>query len=176
MEEGISVFRPEGGLDIYNQTQRTRRVVPGSSFHAVARADEIFVICFSRSDTIEKRAKFGNVCVVVDSIPKLCDRIQDALPSTATFFAHRVDYYDPAIGGTPTYALPDLIATSKHRSYKWQDEHRIVFSFTDSLGFEKVDYKLLTGAGTPPPPRTTPHPEYHLQTRDLQDFCRVHEL
>jgi hypothetical protein len=49
--EGMSVFRPAGGLDISNQTQRLPFVEPDSAFESEVKAGEIFVCCLSRSIT-----------------------------------------------------------------------------------------------------------------------------
>jgi hypothetical protein len=38
-----------------------------------------------------------------------------------------------------------MIATSKLDRYAWQDEYRLIFSFTDALSFEKVNTRLVRG-------------------------------
>ena len=171
--EGNAIFRPEPGLLIHKESQAHSILVPDSSFESIVKGDEIFVLCFTRGQTEERRGKFGGACVQIVRFPKLCARIQAALPTSADFYARRVTYYDPAEGGSPRWALPDLIATSKIAKYRWQDEFRILFSLTDSLGFEKAQYQIVTGVPKSPPPRNTPYPEHRMRTRDLHDICRL---
>jgi hypothetical protein len=67
------------------------------------------------------------------------------LPPTATFREQRLENYQESGGGNPRWALPDMIATSKLDRYAWQDEYRLIFSFTDALSFEKVNTRLVRG-------------------------------
>jgi hypothetical protein len=173
--EGTSTFRPEGGLEIHNQTQRTHFTLP-MAFESSVKASEIFVYCVSQtfSDAIAK--KFGAVaCVEIKKIGALCSRIQSALPATATFKAAKIDYYPQTQGGNPRWALPDNIATSKLDCWLSQDEYRFVFSLTDALGFEKVELRL-TDRKNRPAPRAEEHLTHLLETRPLRDICILHDL
>ncbi len=80
----------------------------------------------------------GSWGVEIQRVPTLCERIKRVLPANATFHARRVDYYDEGEGPGARWALPEQIATSKFKSYGWQDEFRIMFCLTDALGFEKA--------------------------------------
>ena len=118
--EGTAVFRPEGGLIGYNHTQGKSFVLPHHSFESSANQEEIFVFCTSRSLSEELRIKFeAAVCVEILRIGAFCHRIKAALPSSATFSAGCVQYYKETEGGSPRWALPDMIATSKLDDYSW---------------------------------------------------------
>lgn len=171
--EGTSKFRPVEGLTIYNQTRQTTSVVP-FAFESSANAREIFVYCVSRTFGMDVARQFNAVaCVEITNIPALCGRIKKALPSTATFKAGRVEYYPETQGGTPRWALPDMIALSKLDKWASQNEYRFVFSLTDALDFEKVQCQL-TSRKT----RRDPNPEEHIcyplnigSLRDIAVLC-----
>jgi hypothetical protein len=174
--EGTAVFRPAGGLVINNHTQGKTFNLPGYAFESTANQEEIFVFCTSRSHNDELRKRFeAVVCVEISRIPTFCERIRKALPANATLRAGRIEYYDQTEGANPRWALPDLIAMSKLKSYEWQNEFRLVFCFTDALGFEKGALRLVKGdireAAKP-----TEHHEYLLKARSLRDICRLHEF
>jgi hypothetical protein len=174
-KEGTSVFRPEGGL-ITNHTQGTAFTMPGFAFEATAKQDEIFAFCVSRSLTDELRAKLKAVaCVEILRVQTLCERMRKALPANATFQAKRVEYYDQSDAPNPRWALPDRIAVSKFKDFKWQNEFRFVFCCTDAFGFEKGDYRLVKGdaRGAPKPAE---HHNHLLTTQSLHDICRLHEF
>jgi hypothetical protein len=172
--EGTSTFRPEGGLDIHNQTQGTRFILP-MAFESSVKASEIFVYCVSQtfSDAIAK--EFGAVaCVEITKIAALCSRIESVLPTKATFKAGKVDYYPQIQGGNPRWALPDNIATSKLDCWASQNEYRFVFSLTDALGFENVELRLIDRKNTAPKPEE--HSTYLLEARPLNDICILHDF
>jgi len=137
--EGNAVFRPGSGLRVNNHTQGTTFTLPGFAFESTANQEEILVFCVSRSLTEELHRRFEALaCVEIQRVPTLCERIKRVLPANATFHARRVDYYDEGEGPGARWALPEQIATSKFKSYGWQDEFRIMFCLTDALGFEKA--------------------------------------
>jgi hypothetical protein len=176
VNEGKSIFRPHGGIVINNLTQGTTFTLPRHIFTSVAKLDEIFVFCMSRSQSDERRDKFSAVaCVEILQIRELCERIEAALPQEATFRGQRVDYYRETESGNPRWALPDRIATSKLDTYAWQHEYRLIFCLTDALKFENVDLRLVSdnteSARQPSNPR-----EYRVNTQNLRDICRVHSL
>jgi hypothetical protein len=45
--EGVSIFRPEGGLVVHNQTQGTTFTLPDHALETVVKQSEIFVFCAS---------------------------------------------------------------------------------------------------------------------------------
>ena len=174
--EGNAVFRPTGGLLITNQTQGTQFTLPDFAFESTANQEEIFVFCASRSLTDELRRRFeAAVCVEILKISTLCERIKRALPANATFFARRVDYYDQSDGPGARWALPDLIATSKFKSYQWQNEFRIIFCQTDALGFEKGATRLVRGVAKEAP-KSAEHRMCLVKAGSLRDICRLHEF
>jgi hypothetical protein len=182
--EGTAIFRPEGGLIINNQTQGKTFTLPRHAFESAANQEEIFVFCASRSLTDELRIKFeAVVCVEILKIRTFCERIEAALPPKATFpgrpgqtrIGQRVEYYQETEGGSPRWALPDKIATSKLDSYAWQDEYRLVFCLTDALGFEKADLRLVQDHAREAP-KPAEHHEYPVRARSLRDICRLHEF
>jgi hypothetical protein len=183
--EGIAIMRPVAGLEVTNQTQHTKFIMPDSAFESVANAGEIFVYCLSKSDTEDQREKFRAVaCVEIFNTKAFCRRVQAALPRRATFpgrpghqkIGQHVEYYKVTAGVTPRWALPDLIAASKLHSYGWQDEFRLVFSLTDALAFEKVSVRVVQG-----PSRRIANPAdhhfYDLQlATSLRDIAVFHKL
>ena len=173
--EGTARFRPIGGLIINNQTQGTTFTLPGHPFESVARQDEIFVFCASKSRNDKRRERFEAVaCVEVREIKVFCERIKAALPTSATFYGRRVDYYLDTDEGNPRWALPENIATSKLNTYAWQDEYRLVFSLTNALTFENVNLRLVADSA-PRPPKESDHPKYLVEARSLGDICQLHE-
>ena len=121
--EGTSIYRPEGGLIVNNQTQGTTFTLPGHALESAAKQQEIFIFCVSKSLTDELRERFKAVaCVEILNIGAFCNRIETALlPSKATFpgppdrkrIGQHVEYYQETEAGNPRWALPDMIATSK---------------------------------------------------------------
>jgi hypothetical protein len=174
--EGVSRYRPPYGLVGYNHTQGRSFTLPNHGFESSARAQEIFVFCVSTVFGETLRARFDAVtCVEILKIREFCDRIRAALPTTATFFARRVQYCKPTDLPEARWALPDLIATSKFDDYSWQSEYRFVFSLTDALGFEKVT-TVLRSDHTMPDANAMAHSDYPLKTRSLGDICRLREF
>ena len=171
--EGNSVYRPTEGLELHNLTENRKSVAPHTSFEATARQDEIFVFCVSRVLSDELREKFGRSCVEIRKIATFIARLQNALPSTATFIPRRVKYYDETEGPDARYALPDLIATSKFKTYKWQEEYRFLYCLTDALEFENASYQLVIGPKPAPPAKRNEYPHQLVKTRDLRDICHM---
>ena len=92
--EGISIYRPEGGLLINNHTQGKSFTIPDAAFEVVTNQEEIFVYCLSRSLTDGLRERFESVaCVEILKPPNFCERIKKALQAEAIFVAGRVEYY-----------------------------------------------------------------------------------
>jgi hypothetical protein len=174
--EGNSIYKPAEGLLVANQTQGREFTMPGYAFEATANQEEIFVFCTSRLLSDELRRRFeATLCVEILRIPTFCERVRRALPAEANWYAGKVDYYDEREGPGPRWALPDLIARSKRKSYEWQHEYRFVFSLTDALGFEKGTFRLAKGeAGQRPNP--SEHHNHLAQARSLRDICRLHEF
>jgi hypothetical protein len=174
--EGTSIYRPEGGLVINNYTQGKTFTLPGSAFVSATNHDEIMVFCASRSLSDKLRDRFGAVvCVEILKVQAFCSRVAAALPATATFYARRVEYYQPTADCNPRWALPDKVATSKLDSYAWQQEVRLLFSRTEALNFEKVTTRVVIGEGSEIP-KASDHRSELLQTRNLRDICLIHEL
>ncbi len=174
--EGVSNFRPPLGLVGYNHTRGRSFALPDHAFESSASANEIFVFCVSTMFGETLRAGFDAVtCVEILKIREFCDRIRAALPTTATFFARRVQYYKPTDLPEARWALPDLIATSKFDDYSWQSEYRFVFSLTDALGFEKVT-TVLRSDHAMPDANAMEHPTYSVKTDSLRDICRLREF
>ena len=183
--EGTSIFRPEGGLIVNNLTKGTTFTLPRHSFESAAKQEEIFIFCLSRSLTDELRERFKAVaCVEILNISSFCNRIETALlPFKPTFpgrpgrkrIGQRVEYYKETEAGSPRWALPDMIASSKLDNYAWQDEFRLVFSLTEALEFENVATCLKQGNGRKPR-IPTEHHCYALSVGSIHDICRLHEF
>jgi hypothetical protein len=178
--EGTAIYRPEGGLVINNITQGKTFISPGSAFESRANPEEIFVFCTSRvlSDELAARLEM-KTCVEIMKIQTFCTRIRNGLrarPGTI-LRSGRVEYYEETEGGSPRWALPDMIALSKLKEkYEWQHEYRVLFCSTDALGFEKSSQRLVWGEAKKEAPKPTEHHEYLVKARSLQDICRLHEF
>jgi hypothetical protein len=174
--EGVSIFRPEGGLIINNLTQGKTVVLPNHTFESTANQDEIFVFCASRSLNDELRERFkAMVCVEILNIKAFCERVKGALPAAANFWGQEVEYYDHAEGGNPRWALPEKIAVSKLRSYAWQREYRLVFCLTNAMDFENVKLQLITDNFREISKRAE-YPKYAVCVNTLSDISRLHEF
>jgi hypothetical protein len=109
--EGNSVYRPESGLLITNQTQGNTFTLPGFAFESTVKQEEVLVFCVSRSLTDELRMRFKAVAwVEILKIQTLYERIRKALPLDATFRAGRVEYYDPNEAPNPRWTLARLVS------------------------------------------------------------------
>ena len=182
-DEGVSTFRPEGGLAVNNLTQGKTFTLPGYALESTTKQEEIFVYCLSRSFADELRERFGAAaCVEILDIPKFCGRIESSLPPEATFPGRpgrtrvgvRVEYYRESDDCNPRWALPDVIATSKSELYAWQDEFRLVFSLTNALGFEKVNMRVTRGRTFKEPASAEHRPCLVKVSGGLGDICRLH--
>jgi len=181
----VSIFRPEGGLIMHNETQGTTLTLPGHGLETVVKQDEIFVFCVSRSLTDELRERFNAVaCVEISNIGAFCDRVTAALPSGAKFpgppgrerIGQRVEYYYESGDCNPRWALPDVIATSKRETYAWQDEFRLVFSLSDALDFEKIVGRIVPPGSPRPPQNPDEHHSYGVTTQGCGKICRLHDF
>lgn len=179
--EGRSVYKPEGGLPLTNQTQRVHSVQPDTSFESDVKAAEIFVHCLSKADTPRIREAFNAVCCVeITNVPAFLRRVEKAL-SAASFggkpgrehIGHPVEYYAPDSPPGPRWACPDLIACAKFDFYAWQHEYRLTFSFTDALRFENVKLTLVKGK----PSRVVDRSHHHIHevvVAPLRDIALLH--
>ena len=175
-KEGNLVFGPPEGLLVSNQTQATTGALPGFRMESRTKQAEIFVLCASRYFSEELRNRFGAVvCVEILKIAAFCRRIEQALPQNGTFFAGKVIYYDPSQGPEERWALPDLIARSKFKSYEWQHEYRFLLSLTDALEFENATYRLIRG-DFKEAPKPEEHLEFRVHAKNLRDICRLREF
>lgn len=174
--EGTSIFRPDGGLIINNETQGKTIKLPDHAFTSAANPEEIFVFSTSRSPSDRLREDLKAVaCVEIMKVGSFCGRIKAALPPNATFRGRRVVYYHESESCNPRWALPEEIAVSKLDSFAWQDEYRFIFCLTDAFGFEKVALRFVhdKASSTPNP---TEHHAYVVEARSLRDICRLHEF
>ena len=172
--EGTSKFLPEGGLVVHNETQGTTGIVP-MAFESSVQAPDIFVCCLSRTLSAEIGRSLNAVaCVEVTKIATLCSRCEAALPPAATFKARAVEYYLQAQGGSPRWALPGEIATSKLERWAYQNEYRLVFSLSDALGFQNVELRLIERKNRPPA-KPEEHHSRLLTVHSLRDICVWHD-
>lgn len=172
--EGTSVFRPDGGLEITKQ-DGTKFTLQGS-FESTVKAREIFAFCLSRSFTKELASQFGAVaCVEIADIPAFCARIKAAAPAGAIFFGGRVNYYDSAAGPEARWALPAQIAVSKLKSFAHEMEFRVGFALNDAFAFENVDIKVIQGQKAQSTDPAT-HPDHKLNVGRLADIAHIRDL
>ena len=184
-KEGVSIFRPEGGLIMHNETQGTTLTLAGHSLETVVKQDEIFIFCVSRFLTDALRERFNAVaCVEISNIGAFCDRVTAAIPSNAKFpgppgrqrIGQRVQYYCESGDCNPRWALPDVIATSKRAEYAWQDEFRLVFSLTDALNFEKIVGRIVPPSYSRTQRKPDEHHSYPVTTPCLRDICQLQDV
>jgi len=184
--EGTALFRPQGGLVLNNQTQGNTVNLPNHTFRSSVKQEEIFIFCTSRfnSDEIQKRFE-AVVYIEIMNIKVFCERIEKALPLGAKFperagrsaqIGRHVEYYSESEGGNPRWALPEVIATSKLKSYAWQNEFRLVFSLTDALDFENVSLSIVHESNAREVPKPSEHHHYLVESQPLRDICRLHEV
>lgn len=184
--EGNVISCPEGGLVVNNQTRGTTFTLSGWAFESRVKQNEIFVFCMSRSLTDELWKRFSAVvCIEIFDVSEFCSRIEASLPPEAKFpnlvggrrarVGQAVVYYPETGNINPRWALPDQIAISKHESYAWQNEYRLVFSLTGALEFENVDTRLVRRSNPREPARPLDHRSYEVNAQGLSDICRMHE-
>lgn len=175
--EGVSIYRPPGGLLVTNQTQGTSFTMADYAFESAVKQEEVFVFCTSRSLSDALREEFeATACVEILEIPTFWERIRRALPANATLCGGKVEYYDDREGPGARWALGDSIALAKRESYRRQNEYRFVFSLTDALGFEKGAYRLVKGEISEGPKPAEHDKHIVVRTRSLKDICRLHEF
>jgi hypothetical protein len=181
--EGTTLFRPEGGLQITNRTQGTTFTMPTHAMTSAARQDEILVFCASRSFSASLWEEFGaSVCVEITDIPAFCARVRAGLPREARSpgrpgrerLGQRVEYYRVSDAPDTRWALPGRIASSKLADYSRQDEFRLVFSVTGALAFQNVSMKLVPEGAEADTP-ITGHGFHDVDVGSLLDICVVHK-
>ncbi len=174
--EGCSVFRPPGGLEINLIERGITTRWPGSAMVSTVKQDEIFAFCMSTSCEAEVANQLGKTFVEISDGPEFVRRVKAALPEHAAFFSRAVDYYDASNPPQERWALPDHIATAKQQSptYVSQAEYRLVFSLTDALSFQNAKFEITTA----PPvlqPRRASYPQHLISAGNLSDICRLRE-
>jgi len=158
--------------------------MPNAAVEFFVKAGEIFVYCLSQSESDEMRERFDAVaCVEIFDAKAFCRRVQKALPWKASFggrpgherLGHHVDYYKMTDDPNPRWACPDLIATSKLDTYRWQDEFRLVFSLTDALRFENITGRIVQGEVRSRTPNSSEHDHYDVRLGNLGDIAVLNE-
>lgn len=141
--------------------------------------------CLSKSQIAEMRERFNVVaCVEIIDAKAFCRRVEKALPWRAAFggrpghqrIGHHVDYYKVTNDPNLRWACPDLIASSKLDTYRWQDEYRLVFSLTDALRFENIAGRIVQGEVRSRTATSSEHHHYDVRLGDLNDIAVLHEL
>jgi len=180
-QEGTSVYEPQSGLVITNQTRQTESVQRDASFESEVRSGEIFIYCLSKVDTPRIREAFNAVsCVEIINVPAFLRRIEKALGG-ASFggrpgherIGHPVEYYPPDAPPGARWACPDLIACAKFDGYAWQHEYRLLFSFTDALKFENVELRIV-GRKTERAVDASQHHVHQIAVGPLHDIALLH--
>jgi len=116
-------------------------------------------------------------CVEVFDPRAFINRWLNALPEEAKeegrHVARRVAYYRPKDVPGNIWALPDLIVTTKLKSFQYQNEYRLAYTTTDAFAFQNCAYQLIDRKARP-----VPKPEEHfhqtLEVGSLRDICRLH--
>lgn len=173
INEGRMTFSPQGGLPI-TKTDVTR-VAGFTHFNAYVKEDDIFILCLSDAPSDLKAEKFGHHRVDVTDTATFLQRIEAALPPNASpLYSRKVTYNDPQEPPGARWACPDLTVASKWPAFAWQDEHRLFFSFTDALDFEKCKYTLSNHLPLRPKRKTPlPAPIAIKIEGGVGDICRL---
>jgi hypothetical protein len=128
--EGTSVYQPEGGLLITNQTQRTQSVQPDTSFESEVKAGEIFVYCLSKADTPRIRGAFNAVsCVEITNVPAFLRRVEKGL--SAVSFGGKPGH--ERIGHLPRVICPGCRRTLTSRPFPLQQRPPAAAAYGDCL-------------------------------------------
>jgi hypothetical protein len=182
--EAVAILRPVGGVAGRNKTQGREFLLTDAAVEFFVKAGEIFVYCLSKSDNHEMRERFSAAACVEILDPKtFCRRVQKALPWKASYggrpghqrLGHHVDYYKVTDDPNPRWACPDLIASSKLKTYQWQDEFRLVFSLTDALRFENVSGRIVEGEVRSRTAISSEHHHYDIEVGSLRDIAVLRE-
>jgi hypothetical protein len=175
--EGTRLYRPTGGLEINNLT-RNQSGVLNAGLECQTKSHEIYVFCMSYSFTDALRKEFNAVaCAEILDPRTFIGRWVNALPDAAkkegNHVARRVSYYKPEDVPGNVWALPDLIVTTKLKSFQNQDEYRLAYTTTDAFTFENCTYQLIDRKARPAP-RREEHLRQTLELGNLRDICRIH--
>jgi hypothetical protein len=178
--EGSISYQPIGGFMGHNDTFDQPLHFPnGSSFTSGVNTEDIFILCASNSITDKLRIGFkAKACVQILRPGNLRDRIEYALPRTATVLAEKVTYYSLADAMGTRWYFADRIAFSKvEEGYSWQDEFRFVFTLGDALHHGNTAQKVVIpnqppGTALPPPPPIPRH--YDIKVKALGSICKLH--
>ena len=180
--EGTATYRPKGGLIMTNHTQGTVSTLVDHAVHSKTDPDDILVFCMSRMKTDELWSRFqATACVEITNPAAFCARVMAALVPPVSFMGPlrrpriggRVTYYDPSRETKARWALPDQIALTKHESFAWQKEFRLVFSRTHALAAYHTNVSLVAGE-IAASARTHDHPSEVVSVGSLRDICRIH--
>lgn len=175
--EGTRVFYPKGGLKGTNHTQGNEFTVEG--FTSTANERDILIFCTSTSFDRELATRFhADVCIEIFKVQKFASRIRSELRRRKIIkfndFRHQaVRYYLEEDPPEEAWALPDLIAMCKLKTYEYQHEHRFEYCINNAFKFEGAAYELVL-RGRPTKPRITDHREEFLRAGSLEDCCRIH--
>ena len=152
-KEGTNIYAPAGGPKIDKNNSGKFSTLEGFRMESNVKAGEIMALCLSKSlDDGMKRAFSAVACVEILDVPKFCRRVEAVLQGATLGgkpgcerIGFAVQYYNPEHPPGAAYAVPEMIATSKMLSYRWQDEFRMLYSRTDALKFQNVSMKLVKG-------------------------------
>jgi hypothetical protein len=171
--EGVLQHTPSNGLEI-NLTTGTKHLLPGWSFRSRVPANEVFVLCMSRSRTEQHWTEFNAVAYVEITDKK---RFLKALQDAAT--AHDLDSKAAAVTYTSldepplhNWALPEQVCFRKRKdTYGWQDEYRFAAAPPEFFSVERVQLEL---SSEPVKHEDTAFGSLTLEIGSVADFCRLH--
>lgn len=178
--EGTLVHHPREELRVTLVASGEQLQLP-HRFEATAREGDIFIYCMSTelSRDIAMRFRSDTAVEIVEST-KFLARVRSAISLRRRLcgfqLAHgHVRYYEWHEPPGPDWALPDVIAMRKLKTFDWQKEYRFVVPAHGAFDVENVKLTLVP-AGYRRPKGVQPYPEIRLKLGNLSQWCRLHTL
>ena len=177
--DGTLLNSPDGGLEITNQTQGWKRIIPRWGFKSTLKqTEEILVFCASLRLDERLPLRFQkDACVAIRDRAEFSNRMRRAMGplvrNPATFRALPVNYYDEKNPPGVAWAIPEMILMSKRRHpFETEAEFRLACGPTSAFQFEGANYELVIGDLVQQPSPTT-NREHDLDLGDLRHICSV---
>lgn len=175
-------YQPDGGLALNNLTTGQAMQLPeGSQFVSSAKADQMFVYCFSLTKSEALAREFGApFCVEVKDPIHLVARMSRKVQLRSRLDRSRilngpVVYRSVRAEPLADWALPERVAFIKPESYAGQDEYRMVVGTKGAFSVENVDLTIRVDPLEPHPPIPIGEPLI-MRLGDLSAFTELHRF
>jgi hypothetical protein len=153
----------------------------GSQFVASAKADQMFVYCFSQTKSEMLARAFGApFCVEIKDPIRFVARMSRKVQLRSRLDRSRilngpVTYRSVKAEPFADWALPERVAFIKPESYAGQDEYRIVVGLKGAFSVENVDLTIRLDPLEPHPPAPIGEPLI-MKLGDLSDIAELHRF